>query len=58
MDNEPTLWRFALGLWRDKNVERVCLRLQDDYGVPVATLLVALWLASGGRRRTRPWGGV
>lgn len=50
MDNEPTLWRFALGLWRDKNVERVCLRLQDDYGVPVATLLVALWLARGGRR--------
>ncbi|MFP1682174.1 TIGR02444 family protein [Alloalcanivorax sp. C16-1] len=50
MDNPPTLWRFALRLWRDKNVERVCLRLQDEYGVPVATLLVALWLADGGRR--------
>lgn len=49
-NQESTLWRFALRLWRDKRVERICLRLQDDYGVPVATLLVALWLAAAGRR--------
>lgn len=43
------LWRFAVRLWRDKPVERICLRLQDECGVPVAALLVALWLAEQGR---------
>ncbi|HCI12263.1 MAG TPA: hypothetical protein DFK55_16490, partial [Alcanivorax sp.] len=33
---EAPLWRFALRLWRDKRIERVCLRLQDEHGVPVA----------------------
>ena len=39
---EAPLWRFALRLWRDKRIERVCLRLQDEHGVPVAVLLTAL----------------
>ena len=49
MENNATPWRFALRLWRDKRVERLCLRLQDEYGVPVAVLLVALWLAEARR---------
>lgn len=44
-----SLWRFAVKAWHDKTVERTCLRLQDDYGVPVAALLAALWLARRGR---------
>jgi len=47
---EAPLWRFALRLWRDKRVERVCLRLQDEHQVPVAVLLTALWLSDAGRR--------
>jgi len=47
---EAPLWRFALRLWRDKRIERVCLRLQDEHGVPVAVLLTALWLSEAGRR--------
>ena len=50
---EAPLWRFALRLWRDKRIERVCLRLQDEHGVPVAVLLTALWLSDAGR--IRPW---
>lgn len=56
MENNATLWRFALRLWRDKRVERLCLRLQDEYGVPVAVLLVALWLAEARRRPDAPLG--
>jgi uncharacterized protein (TIGR02444 family) len=47
---DAPLWRFALRLWRDKRIERVCLRLQDEHGVPVAVLLTALWLSEAGRR--------
>ncbi|MBF5055109.1 hypothetical protein Y5W_00403 [Alcanivorax sp. 521-1] len=50
MENNASLWRFALRLWRDKRIEKLCLRLQDEYGVPVAVLLVALWLAEARRR--------
>lgn len=43
------LWRFAVRQWRNKTVERTCLRLQDECGAPVAALLAALWLAGQGR---------
>ena len=41
MDNsiKQDLWRYALGRWQDKDFERACLHLQDDYQVPVALLL-------------------
>lgn len=48
--SEGQLWRFAVRLWREPQVERACLRLQDEFAVPVAALLVALWAASSGRR--------
>ncbi|WP_133492228.1 TIGR02444 family protein [Alcanivorax sp. 24] len=43
--SEDTLWTFALRLWRRADVERQCLRLQDEYQVPVAAVLAALWLS-------------
>jgi uncharacterized protein (TIGR02444 family) len=48
--NEAEPWRFAVRLWKDRAVERACLRLQDEFSVPVAAVLVALWAASTGRR--------
>jgi len=44
-----SLWRFAVQRWRQRPIERACLRLQDEYGSPVAAVLTALWLASEGR---------
>lgn len=44
-----SLWRVAVQLWRERAVQRACLRLQDGYRVPVAALLAALWLARQGR---------
>ncbi|MGJ3257768.1 MAG: TIGR02444 family protein [Alcanivorax sp.] len=44
------LWRYALGRWQDKDFERACLHLQDDYQVPVALLLAGLWLAESGKQ--------
>ena len=52
MDNsiKQDLWRYALGRWQDKDFERACLHLQDDYQVPVALLLSGLWLAASGKQ--------
>ena len=47
---QTQLWRFAVTLWRDRGIERACLRLQDECAVPVAAVLVALWAATSGRR--------
>tara|TARA_B100000676_G_scaffold309178_1_gene372034 strand:+ start:460 stop:924 length:465 start_codon:yes stop_codon:yes gene_type:complete len=44
------LWRYALGRWQDKDFERACLHLQDDFQVPVALLLSGLWLAASGKQ--------
>ncbi|WP_300411411.1 TIGR02444 family protein [uncultured Alcanivorax sp.] len=44
------LWRYALGRWQDKDFERACLHLQDEYQVPVALLLSGLWLAESGKQ--------
>ena len=37
------LWRYALRAWRRPGIERACLALQDDFSVPVASLLFAGW---------------
>lgn len=44
------LWRYALARWQDKDFERACLHLQDDFQVPVALLLSGLWLAASGKQ--------
>jgi len=44
------LWRYALARWQDKDFERACLHLQDDFQVPVALLLSGLWLAESGKQ--------
>ena len=44
------LWRYALARWQDKDFERACLHLQDDFQVPVALLLAGLWLAASGKQ--------
>ena len=48
--NQPVtgaLWDYALGLYRDKNVEAACLRLQDEAGLDVIMLFYCLWAARG-----------
>ncbi len=44
------LWRYALLRWQDRAFEQACLRLQDDYQVPVSLLLCGLWLAEAGKQ--------
>ena len=45
---EPSLWQYALTLWKRPAVERAALLLQDQHGIPVCLLLAALWLAGRG----------
>ena len=44
------LWRYALLRWQNREFEQACLRLQDDYQVPVSLLLCGLWLAESGKQ--------
>ncbi len=44
------LWRYALLRWQEKPFEQACLRLQDDFQVPVSLLLCGLWLAECGKQ--------
>lgn len=45
---EPSLWQYALAVWKRPGVERAALLLQDQHGIPVCLLLAALWLAGRG----------
>ena len=42
------LWRYALAAWRTPGVEACALKLQDNFALPVALLLVGGWLGSRG----------
>ena len=48
--SDDDLWRYALGRWQQRGFERCCLKLQDDFSVPVSLLLTGLWLADRGRQ--------
>jgi uncharacterized protein (TIGR02444 family) len=41
-------WTFITGLYGDSDVQQICLRLQDDFGVDVSFLLTLLWCAAQG----------
>ena len=43
LDNE--FWRFSLEVYQDEEVQRLCLSLQDDYGLDVNVVLFCLWLS-------------
>ncbi|AJD46837.1 hypothetical protein S7S_02075 [Isoalcanivorax pacificus W11-5] len=45
---EPSLWQYALTLWKRPGVEHAALLLQDQHSLPVCLLLAALWLAGRG----------
>lgn len=45
---DASLWQFAVQAWRRPGVERACLALQDDFSVPVASVLLAGWLGAAG----------
>lgn len=44
------LWRYALLRWQDRTFEQGCLRLQDEFQVPVSLLLCGLWLTEAGKQ--------
>lgn len=44
----PSLWQYALSLWKRPGVERAALLLQDQHNIPVCLLLAALWVAGRG----------
>ena len=44
------LWRYALLRWQEPSFEQACLRLQDEFQVPVSLLLCGLWLADNGKQ--------
>lgn len=46
LDLDNPAWKFALDLYRQPDVAADCLRLQDEHGLDVSLLLVALWLGS------------
>lgn len=42
------LWDFAVGLYAQPEVSRLCLRLQDEYALDVNILLYVVWTSSRG----------
>ncbi|MDX1804693.1 MAG: TIGR02444 family protein [Alcanivorax sp.] len=48
--SDDDLWRYALGRWQQPAFERCCLRLQDQFSVPVSLLLTGLWLVDSGKQ--------
>lgn len=52
-DLEPDnpLWRYALAVWKNPDVQQTCLRLQGE-GWSVTRLICAGWLAQQNRRYT------
>jgi len=44
-----SLWEFSLRTYAQPGVSKLCLRLQDDYGVDVNLLLWSLWLEQRGQ---------
>lgn len=51
---EEAYWRFSLGLYSRPGVAPACLTLQDDWGVDVNVLLIALWAVSLHGRAIEP----
>ncbi len=47
-DSHP-FWDFSLALYANKEVEIICLALQDDYSANVNILLFCCWFAESGR---------
>jgi uncharacterized protein (TIGR02444 family) len=43
---ENPLWAYSLAHYRRNGVEKLCLQLQDEFGLDVNLLLYAAWLAS------------
>lgn len=47
-DAEADIWHFVVRLYGQDGVAPACLRLQEEYGVDVALLLFAAWMAEQG----------
>ena len=54
IDLDGPLWRFAVDFYGRPGVASTCLALQDEAGVDVPELLVALYLATVGGRHVDP----
>jgi len=48
------LWDYSVAVYSRDGVPRICLELQDCYGLDVNVLLYGAWLAVLDRRLTRP----
>lgn len=48
--HDNPFWQFSLAVYKNKEVETLCLQLQDDYQIEVNTLLFSIWLATQGRK--------
>jgi uncharacterized protein (TIGR02444 family) len=44
-DSNLTLWEFACAVYAEPNVEKCCLRLQDDFDIDVPLLFFCYWSA-------------
>jgi len=51
LEPDNPLWRYALAVWKNPDVQRTCLGLQDE-GWSVTRLILAGWLAQQNRRYT------
>lgn len=47
---ESPFWQFSLEFYGHREVEKCCLRLQDDCGIDINVLLYILWLAARQRQ--------
>ena len=50
-DLDNPLWQFSLWVYGNAEVERACLRLQDDHGADVSLILFCCWLGVAGYGR-------
>lgn len=51
--DDTEIWAFVNGVYAASGIEKVCLKLQDEFGADVVMVLFLVWLGLGGKAVNR-----